>query len=157
GSVTGDIPKAAFLARGQSRRTAAVATVIMDRGLGFCGLFWLVALVGSVFWLTGDLEALAKTDLARYVLQSIVAGAGPATVLSLVFWVVLGFLSEDRSRRVADWLERRPKIGASAAELWRAVLLYRSRGWSVLLAIVLAMIGHVGFIFIIFLCSHTIN
>src|SRR6266571_7416755 len=52
GSVGGDIIKAAFIAREQSRRTVAVATVIIDRVIGLCGLVWLVALLGGLFWVT---------------------------------------------------------------------------------------------------------
>ena len=48
GSIGGDIIKAAFLAREQSRRTAAVATILFDRVVGLCGLFWLITLLGSV-------------------------------------------------------------------------------------------------------------
>jgi glycosyltransferase 2 family protein len=53
GSVVGDVVKAAALARGQSRRTAAVATVIMDRLIALWALAWVVAVLGSVFRLTG--------------------------------------------------------------------------------------------------------
>ena len=41
------------VAREQSRRTVAVATVIMDRVIALWGLFWFVALLGGAFWLTG--------------------------------------------------------------------------------------------------------
>ena len=40
--------KAAGIAREQSRRTVAVATVIMDRIIGLWGLCWLVALLGGL-------------------------------------------------------------------------------------------------------------
>ena len=43
GSVGGDIIKAAALAVGQSRRTVAVATVIMDRVIALWALVWFVA------------------------------------------------------------------------------------------------------------------
>src|SRR5262249_19578568 len=46
-SVGGDILKAAGIARVQSRRTVAVATVLIDRIIGLCGLFWLVTLLGG--------------------------------------------------------------------------------------------------------------
>lgn len=157
GAVTGDIPKAAFLAREQSRRTAAVATVIMDRGLGLCGLVWLVALIGSVFWLTGTLENLGLSAYAQIFLTFIVQSSLGLVAASLAFWFVLGFLSTDRANRVASRIEKIPKAGGALAELWRSVLMYRARGRSVLLALLLAMVGHIGFIFIIFLCSHAIN
>jgi uncharacterized protein (TIRG00374 family) len=157
GSVTGDIPKAFFLAREQSRRTAAVATVIMDRGLGLVGLVWLVALIGSVFWFTGALTTLAQTDAARIFLTFIVQVSVGLVLGSIVFWFLLGFLSVDLAQRIASRLEAFPKVGGSLAELWRSVLMYRVRGKSVVLAMLLAMTGHVGFIFILYLCSHAIN
>src|SRR6202023_4279934 len=49
GAVGGDIIKAAFIAREQSRRTVAVTTVIVDRVIGLVGLIWLVALIGGLF------------------------------------------------------------------------------------------------------------
>src|SRR5207248_9297078 len=55
GSVGGDIIKAAFIARGQSRRTVAVATVILDRVIALWGLLWFVASLGGVVWLPGAL------------------------------------------------------------------------------------------------------
>src|SRR5262245_34179794 len=42
GSIGGDIFKAAFIAREQSRRTVAVSTVLIDRVIGLLGLIWLV-------------------------------------------------------------------------------------------------------------------
>ena len=59
GSVGGDIIKAAYLARGQTRRTVAVATVIMDRVIALWGLIWFVAVLGSCFWLAGALDDAA--------------------------------------------------------------------------------------------------
>src|SRR5262249_40872336 len=47
GSVGGDVVKAAFIAREQSRRTVAVATVIMDRALALWALFSLTAMMGG--------------------------------------------------------------------------------------------------------------
>ena len=58
GAVGGDVIKAVFLAREQSRRAVAIATIILDRIIGLCGLVWVVAVLGSLFWLTGTLDAL---------------------------------------------------------------------------------------------------
>ena len=66
GSVGGDIIKAYFLAREQSRRTVAVATVLIDRLVGLWALCWVVALVGVVSWLAG-----LQAGPAEKVLQSI--------------------------------------------------------------------------------------
>ena len=70
GSVGGDIIKAAFVCE-QNRRTLAVATVIIDRVIGLCGLTWLVALVGSYFWLSGILPQITATERSVAILESI--------------------------------------------------------------------------------------
>jgi hypothetical protein len=56
GSVGGDLVKAAAVAREQSRRTAAVATVIMDRVIGLWSLIFFVAFMGGTCWLFGLLD-----------------------------------------------------------------------------------------------------
>src|SRR5262249_51185960 len=67
GAVGGDIIKAAFLAREQSRRTTAVATVIMDRAIALWALFWFVGLLGLVFGFAGLLPP-TLTPAARAII-----------------------------------------------------------------------------------------
>ena len=67
GSVGGDLVKAAGIAREQSRRTVAVATVIMDRIMGLWGLCWLVALLGGGFWMAADLEGTKAEAPSKFV------------------------------------------------------------------------------------------
>jgi uncharacterized protein (TIRG00374 family) len=142
GSVGGDIVKAAGIAREQSRRTVAVATVIMDRLIGLWGLFWLVALLGAAFWLSGTLIGKAEGP------SKTVVGASLAIVaLSFLGWLLLGVLKEAQAERLAGRLARLPKVGGSAAEFWRAVWMYRRRPSAVALALALSWIGFVGFIF----------
>jgi uncharacterized membrane protein YbhN (UPF0104 family) len=146
GSIGGDIGKAAFLAREQDRRTVAVATVIIDRVLGLAGLFWLVALVGAVYWANGWLESSASSATAAAALETIVLAAVLLTAASVAFWLLLGVLPQRRAQAVANGLGRVPKVGGPLAEMWRAVWLYRCRGRSVGLALALSIIGHVGFV-----------
>src|SRR5713101_4426228 len=108
-SVGGDIPKAYFIARSQSRRTVAVATVMIDRAVGLWGLCLLVALLGTIFWTGGMLEA----DAAQ-TLQSIVMGSIMICVISAGVWILLGFLPEWRAQRFARRLTGIPKVGHSA-------------------------------------------
>jgi uncharacterized protein (TIRG00374 family) len=141
GSVGGDIIKAAFVAREQSRRTVAVATVLIDRAIGLWGLCWLVALLGLAFWSGG-----LVTGEAAGVLQTIIAASVGIVAVSLVVWLLLGFLPQYRADRFAGRLEKIPKLGHSAAEFWRAVWMYRCRSGSVALALALSLVGHVGFV-----------
>lgn len=157
GSVGGDIIKAAFIARQQSRRTVAVTTVIMDRVIGLCGLVWLVTLMGGLFWMTGLLAECVPTAGALLVLETIILASAGLTAGSIVFWLLLGFLSEDLAQRLAQWLARIPKVGGAFAELWRAGWLYRCRSRSVGLAMVMAVVGHIGFVLVYYWSAATLN
>jgi glycosyltransferase 2 family protein len=149
GSVGGDIVKAAFIAREQqSRRTTAVATVIMDRVIALWGLVCFVAMLGSAFWLTGTLENQASKDIVLSALG--IVGA------SVIGWLVLGFLPERRAERFAARLSVLPKVGHAAAEFWRAVWMYRCRKKTIALALVLSWIGHVGFVLTFYFCVLTL-
>jgi uncharacterized membrane protein YbhN (UPF0104 family) len=147
GSVGGDIIKAAGIAWRQERRTVAVATVLIDRLVGLCGLFWLVALVGGTLWAGGWLEDMVVSPAGLPVLETIVWVASLLAGGSLAFWLLLGFLPGRRVEIFAGRLMRIPKVGGSLAELWRAVWMYRCRGRSVGLALLLAIMGHAGAVF----------
>jgi uncharacterized protein (TIRG00374 family) len=151
GSVGGDIIKAAFIAKEQSRRTVAVSTVLIDRGVGLWGLCWLVALLGGVFWYGGSLEGAAATTL-----QSIVVFSALICAATTLVWVLLGFLPEWRAQRFARRLTKIPKLGHSAAEFWRAIWMYRNRRRSIALALGLSLIGHVCFVLTFYFSALTL-
>ncbi len=151
GSIGGDLIKAAFIAREQSRRTVAVATVLFDRVIGFWGLVWLVALLGGAFWIHGDLAGESET-----VLQSIVLSAAGIVGFSLVVWFLLAVLPIN-AERFAGRLQRVPKVGSALAELWRAGWLYHSQGRTVTIALLLALIGHVGFVLNFYFAARTLQ
>jgi hypothetical protein len=150
GAVGGDLIKAAGIARAQSRRTVAVATVIMDRLIGLWALVWFVSLLGLGFWLTGQEVLLAKPNLQRIVLFA--AGLLGVSVLG---WLLMGLLAEPRATAWATWLERWPKVGGPAAEFWRAVWLYRRRPGAVGLAVLLSLVSHTGFVLTFFFAAQT--
>lgn len=151
GSVGGDIIKAAFIAREQSRRTVAVATVMIDRAVGLWGLCLLVALLGIIFWTGGMLEA----DAAQ-TLQSIVLGSVLICVISAGVWLLLGYLPEWRAQKFAGRLTKIPKVGHSAAEFWRAVWMYRSKEATIIQALLLSLVGHVAFVLTFYFSALTV-
>jgi glycosyltransferase 2 family protein len=157
GSVGGDIIKAAFLARQQSRRTVAVATVVVDRFVGLCGLIWLVALVGGVAWLGGFMDRVGTDASARAYLQMIVLIALGLTAASFAVWFAAGFVSDQRAEWFASGLERFPRLGGSLAELWRALHMYRQRGASVAIALLMSMVGHIGFVLAFYFAAITLT
>ena len=149
GAVGGDIIKAAFIAREQQRRTVAVATVLLDRVVGLCGLVWLCATIGIIFWLSGS--------LTERPLEIIILGATVIMAGSLVFWFLLGFLPQRWAEVLAQRLSRVPKIGHSLAELWRAVWIYRCRGRAIALAMGISMISHSGLVVAFYFAAQTLT
>jgi glycosyltransferase 2 family protein len=141
GSVGGDAVKAVYLCREQSRRTVAVATVLIDRALGMWALFWFVALLGGGFWLSGDPKMASKQNLQLIVLCAI----GLVVITSLM-WIALVLMPEKLGETLAARLVRLPKVGGVASEMWRAVWMYRSKQGIIFAAMLLALIGHVGWV-----------
>ncbi len=137
GSVGGDLVRATAIAREHSRRTIAVATVIMDRALSVWGLILVVAVVGSGCWFFELLDAAALgASHAIIVTASIIIGVTSAA------WFAMGFCSVASSERWADRLSRTPKVGESLSQLWQAVWLYRRRPGSVAWAIMLTIFSN---------------
>jgi uncharacterized membrane protein YbhN (UPF0104 family) len=146
GSVGGDVVKAAFLIREQSRRTLAVATVAFDRIVGLAGLFWLVALLGGGLFFSGSFDPLLADPTARVTLQSILVFAGAIMLGTIVGWLLFGLVSAAWLDRLQERLERIAKVGHSLAEVVRAVRVYRKKGRYVVLALGLAIVGHFCFV-----------
>jgi uncharacterized protein (TIRG00374 family) len=151
GSVGGDIAKAAALAREQSRRTVAVATVVMDRIIGLWGLAWLIVVVGAGFWVMGRLEGDGG-DQAKLVIEV----TGGILAASLLIWYAMGFLNGGRAEALALRLVRLPVVGGSAAEFWRAVWMYRCQQKTVFFAIVLSCCNFGLFVPAFYFCAYTL-
>jgi uncharacterized membrane protein YbhN (UPF0104 family) len=149
GSIGGDLFKAAFLAREQSRRTVAIATVLLDRAVGLWGLIWLVTLAGIVFLFLGNPALTANATVRGYAYT--VFGT---TGASLIIWFLLGTLPQARADRFAGRLAQIPRIGHSAAEFWRAFWLYRCKGASVAFAVLLAIFNHTCLVFAFYFAAH---
>jgi glycosyltransferase 2 family protein len=150
GAVGGDLLKAAFIAREQQRRTVAVSTVLIDRGIGLWGLVGLCAFVGGGFWASGD-PVIADNDDLRQVVKVALG----LMALTLAVWLLLGVLPERRAHRFAQRLHSIPRIGKVLAEFWRAVWIYRSRGNTVLAMLILSMGAHVFTVLAFFFAART--
>jgi uncharacterized membrane protein YbhN (UPF0104 family) len=151
GSVGGDAIKAWFISKEQSRRTVAIATVIMDRGIALWALVWFVAILGGVFWLSGTLVGDGSAQC-----RQIVTGALVIVGVSWLVWMALGLIPDDRARIFADRLQRLPRLGGPAAEFWRAVWIYRCRPWTVYGVLLLSLAGHVGFVLLFYFSMRTL-
>ncbi|QDV83099.1 lysylphosphatidylglycerol synthase transmembrane domain-containing protein [Planctomycetes bacterium TBK1r] len=105
GSVGGDLFKAIFLAkRRPGRRVQAVASVLVDRGVGLYGLL-LLASIAFFFQPAGDVSALGGEEMHQLKLgTAILVGVGTAVLAGLVF----GGRIVDRLVR---WGETLPLVG----------------------------------------------
>jgi hypothetical protein len=151
GSVGGDIIKAAALARTQNRRTAAVATVIMDRLIALWALVWFVAILGGIFWLAGMLSGPSAV-----VASTIIALAIGIVVVTATLWLLVGLLPDHRAERFAGRLSHLPVVGTSAGEMWRAVWMYRRKQKSVAVVMALTWVAQVGFVVAFWCCACTL-
>ncbi|HMP03868.1 MAG TPA: lysylphosphatidylglycerol synthase transmembrane domain-containing protein [Gemmatales bacterium] len=143
GSVTGDVLKAAFIAREQKRRTAAIATIIADRLLALYGLFLLASVMGIIF--REEVWPLQRLRTILIIIWTI-ASIGTA---GLIVLFVLPLPLELLNRMVA----RIPGIGRLMVELMRALEQFRNRRLSVAYAIVIGLVGHVGFVLSFYFCA----
>lgn len=147
-SVGGDIVKAYAIARDNERRTRAVTTVGIDRVIGLWALFWFVAIVGAFFWVLDD-PILKNPKLWAIIRFSFIfVGA------SMAFWIVVGFLSEQRATQFANRLGRIRKIGHSLKEFWDACWMYRKKSRAVLIAMLMSLVGHAGWVLVFDLSVH---
>jgi uncharacterized membrane protein YbhN (UPF0104 family) len=141
GSIGGDLVKATFLAREQSRRTVAVATVLLDRAMGLWGILWMVTLLGVPFWLFGS-----PLILGDKYLRSIILAATGVIGVTLILCLVLNVLPPWRAERFARRLGRIPKLGHMASEFWRAIWMYRLERSSIAGALLLSLASQVCFV-----------
>lgn len=148
GGIGGDVVKAAFLAREQSRRTTAVATVVMDRAIGLLGLFWLVAVTGAFFWMMAD------PCLENPTLRGLVIGSLGVALGSVLAWFLMGLGSQRMDDAFVGRLQKIPKVGGSLVELWVAAWLYRRNAGCVVGALALAVISHIGMAVRFYLAAH---
>src|SRR5262249_45126172 len=119
-----------------------IATIIVDRIVGLWALFWLVSVSGAIFWASGKIAG-ANAAAGRFIITVAIV----IVIVSLVIWAAMGSLNQHRAHRFAGRLARIPKVGGPAAEAWRAVWMYRVQGQAIWIGLLMAVIGHIGFVF----------
>jgi uncharacterized membrane protein YbhN (UPF0104 family) len=143
GSVGGDFLRAYFLAKDSpGQRTAAVSTVLMDRGFGLFGLILFAAVLGSIAWASGDARFVGNGDLQWMVkVTAVIAGS------SILGFLLLGFLPQRHVDRFSDGLRLLPKVGAVFANLWCAVWEFRQHMRVMGYGVVLSAASHLAMVF----------
>jgi uncharacterized membrane protein YbhN (UPF0104 family) len=132
GSVGGDLFKAVFLARDQpGNRTEAIASVVMDRLVGFYALL----VVASMAILIGTHSPLPAIDA---VCKSTLAVTAAGT-LGIAVALLPGFMTGP----FAEFLTGLPRIGGIFNRLIAAVRMYRGQPWAMLGIFAMAITVHV--------------
>ncbi|HEY2252358.1 MAG TPA: lysylphosphatidylglycerol synthase transmembrane domain-containing protein [Planctomycetaceae bacterium] len=143
GAVGGDLFKAVLLARDQSsRRTVAVATVLLDRILGMLALF----LVGAC---TTLLPQQVPDNPQLRLTTALLLGGSLAGLIGLV----LMLLPATTRWKWVNRLPNIPRVGKMIGELIHGVRLYQSKPGAVFAALGLSLIGHVGLITGFYFCA----
>lgn len=133
GAVGGDLIKGAFLVREQSRKTQAVASMVIDRLMGLLGLFVLASIGGAAAWQGSGKEARLLVMMAWAACAAGVVG------LAVIF-------SPGLYRPILRAMSSRPKLEAMVQELARLAALYRSSLTKVGLALAMAVASHALFV-----------
>lgn len=153
GSVGGDILKAALIAREQTRRTAAAATVLFDRVVGMTGLYSLAAGAGLVCEFTGVFRDLVPPGAPRAVIGGALTAAAGTVAGLVALWMLLCRFPESWSQALGVRLRRVPRLGAVLAECWGAARLYRTRPGAVAAAWALSVLHHSNLVLTIYLAA----
>ncbi len=130
GAVGGDVIKAAYLAKTHVRKTALVASMVVDRMLGLLGLFVLAAGAGVLGW-----------GLAPPKVRVLIAAVWGALGLGIVGLAAL-FHVAIPGRFPGQAGSKHPRLLSIMAELRATVANYRRRLVVLLSGLVLSVIGH---------------
>ncbi len=142
GSIGGDIVKAFFIAKGHpERKAAAVATVVADRLVGLFGLLLFAAVVGGGCWAFGNERIESNPKL-----QTIVWICVTLAVVGAIGYIAVGFITDERAKRLGEGLGRVKKVGPTLAELWYTVRAYRKRPGTVMTVVAMSAVVHTGFV-----------
>jgi glycosyltransferase 2 family protein len=137
GSIGGDLFKAVFIAREQpGKRTEAVASVLIDRVVGFYAMI-LVATAG--YYAAAERMALSTTvhALGRTVAGLAIAGAVGIGLLMTPWFT---------GPRVRDQLARLPVVGGTLARLVEAAGAYRHHRGRLLAGVLMGCCTHTLFV-----------
>lgn len=129
GAVGGDLIKAAFLCREQAKKTQAVASMVIDRGVGLLGLFLLAGIAG-LFELPG-----ARVEVRGLILLAWAAVGAGVLGLAILFTPAL-------YQPVLRLIHGRRRIESMLGEMVELAGAYRQRLGVVVLAVAMAFVGH---------------
>ncbi|GIW88063.1 MAG: hypothetical protein KatS3mg108_2387 [Isosphaeraceae bacterium] len=143
GAVGGDLVKAAFLCREQARKTQAVASMVIDRGVGLLGLFLLAGVAG--LFVLGEASGPVR-GLIGLAWLAVVAGVAGLTIL----------FTPALYRPLEGLVRGRGRFEAVFHEMVALASAYRSRVGMVITATALALVSHAVFVLAFTLVDHAL-
>lgn len=142
GSTMGDAFKAGFVWKeNPGNRLGALASIVVDRFVGLYSLFLLSACVGVMNLstiLSYDRTGARELRLAFYVICGV-------SILGLLFYLLFIFLPLE-GRGYRSRLERVRFVGKGISKILIAFAQYRRYPWAMVQAVVIGMLGHIGFV-----------
>jgi glycosyltransferase 2 family protein len=149
GSVSGDVVKGGFfIHENKDRKLATVASIVVDRFIGLYSLFLLASLVGIVnLDVLGDTTQKGVSQL-RMALFTI-WGISLTGILVFLLFIFLPLEGKGYLTR----LEKAKWGGRFFAKVLRAFGQYRRHPGAIVNAVLLGMVGHVGFVFCYYFAS----
>jgi uncharacterized protein (TIRG00374 family) len=127
--VGGDVFKASFLCQGQERKTRAIASILIDRGVGILGLFLLASVMGVWNW------PASGTNVRHLIV--LVCSALLAGILGL--WAIF---SPPLLRTLERIVARRERFRMIVGELHAMSLAYRGRRGAIALGLTMSTLSH---------------
>ncbi|HQR05461.1 MAG TPA: lysylphosphatidylglycerol synthase transmembrane domain-containing protein [Gemmatales bacterium] len=152
GSITGDLFKAGFIFKeNPGNRVGALSSIVVDRLVGLYSLFLLAAVVG-VFNLDtimnqANTEA-SKLQLAYYSI-CIIAVVG---IIFYSLFLVIPFPAHGYSPRIASIRF----VGHILNKILASFAQYRQYPWAMVQAVVIGMLGHIGFVLSYYFASRAL-
>jgi glycosyltransferase 2 family protein len=141
GAIGGDFVKAVLMAREQkSRRTVAVATILLDRILGLLGLL-----------MVGALAAVFVAEEIQYR-DRIITVLWGGTLAGLLGLLVMLHPATPRARWL-QWLTGLPKAGPLIGDAASSIALYQTHRTVVVMTVLLSVVGHFGMISSFYFCA----
>ena len=148
GSVGGDVVKAALIAKEQpSRRTTAIATVLLDRILGLLALFVIGACAACPQW-----ETIREQSELKGVVW-LLAGGSAAGLIGLALMLIPAVM------QLGLWkfFTRLPVVGKPIGELIEGVRLYQTRPGVLIAALGISLLGHFGIISAFYFSARSVS
>lgn len=152
GSTMGDAFKAGFIMKeNPGNRVGALASIVVDRFVGLYSLFLLSAIVGLFFLKTIMAFEGPRAHELRFAF-TVICGIAGGGILAYGLFLILPI----QGRGFRAKLEKIRFVGGMITKILSAFIAYRRYPWAIVQAVVIGMLGHVGFVMSYYFASQAL-